>query len=215
MVFILISNVGWASINGIAGASCWSAISNGALPLWAGVIIISVVVWVLCIGGITWIHRLDSVLWILPLVVWCVAAGTGAKHFHGGRVEGQPPATSAGILSFVALNISWGISWSYFTADYNVRMPVRTLRWKLFVATYVGIALPSVLVMSLGAAIYTGALADPEWAQAYTAYGVGGPLAKALEPAGGFGKFLLVLAGLSSVAVSQEDSRRRSVRYVD
>ncbi len=36
---------------------------------------------------------------------------------------------------------------------------------------------------------------------AYESFGVGGPLAKALEPAGGFGKFLLVLAGLSSIPV--------------
>jgi hypothetical protein len=31
---------------------------------------------------------------------------------------------------------------------------------------------------------------------------VGGPLKMALEPAGGFGKFLMVVAGLSSIPVS-------------
>lgn len=139
---------------------------------------------------------MDSFLWVLPLMVWCVAAGTGAKHFRTG---GQPAGT-ASVLSFIAVNISWALSWSYLTADYNVRMPVNTPRWRLLVSTYVGIWLPSVLVMTLGAAIYSG-VSDVAWSESYAAYGVGGPLAKALEPAGGFGKFLLVLAGLSSVAV--------------
>ncbi|EME77298.1 uncharacterized protein MYCFIDRAFT_146509, partial [Pseudocercospora fijiensis CIRAD86] len=90
--------------------------------------------------------------------------------------------------------------WSYLTADYNVRMPINTPRWRLLLSTFIGIWLPSVLVMILGAAMYDGVSDDVAWSEAYAAYGVGGPLAKSLEPAGGFGKFLLVLAGLSSVA---------------
>lgn len=78
-------------------------------------------------------------------------------------------------------------------------MPVNTPQYTIFVSTYIGIVVPTILVQSLGAALYTGAQADPAWKQAYAEYGVGGPLAKALEPAGGFGKFLLVLAGLSSI----------------
>ncbi|KAF7185526.1 Purine-cytosine permease FCY2 [Pseudocercospora fuligena] len=102
-------------------------------------------------------------------------------------------------LSYIAVVFSFAVSWINCAADYNVRMPLSTPRYKIFAATYLGITLPSILVMTLGAALYTGAQTDPTWKQSYSRYGVGGPLAKALEPAGGFGKFCLVLAGLSSI----------------
>ena len=82
-------------------------------------------------------------------------------------------------------------------------MPVSTPQWKIFVATYVGILVPSLLCLTLGAALYTGAQTNPEWMQAYDDHAVGGLLAQALKPVGGFGKFLLVLAGLSAVPVCE------------
>jgi purine-cytosine permease-like protein len=60
---------------------------------------------------------------------------------------------------------------------------------------------PTVLVQILGAALFSGTEGDVAWKKAYLAYGVGGPLKMALEPAGGFGEFLMVLAGLSSIPV--------------
>lgn len=81
-------------------------------------------------------------------------------------------------------------------------MPVNTPHHKIFVATYIGIAVPAIFVQALGAAIYSGTFIDKAWKAAYLDAGVGGPLKLALEPAGGFGKFLLVLAALSSIPVS-------------
>ena len=200
IIFSMLSTTGWNAINSISGASCLSAVSGGAMPPWVGVIIITVCVWVLSVFGIEWIHRIDSFVWIFPVIVWCVAAGTGAKHLHGHAVTPPTGANgAASALSFIAVIFSFAESWINCAADYNVRMPVNTPRYKIFVSTYIGIVVPTILVQSLGAALYTGAQADPAWRQAYAEYGVGGPLAKTLEPAGGFGKFLLVLAGLSSI----------------
>lgn len=203
VVFSMISTTGWNAINSISGASCLAAVSNGALPAWAGVIIITTSVWIICVLGISWIHRIDSFLWIPPLLVWCVAAGTGSKYLDGNAVQtpkGEAGAASA--LSFIAVIFSFGVSWINCAADYNVKMPSHTPRNRIFIATYIGICLPTVLVQSLGAALFSGAQLHAPWMDAYESYGVGGPLAKALEPAGGFGKFLLVLAGLSSIPVS-------------
>jgi purine-cytosine permease-like protein len=93
------------------------------------------------------------------------------------------------------------VSWINCAADYNVRMPVNTPRSRIFLATYVGILVPTILVQTLGAALYSGTEISAAWKLAYNMYGVGGPLKMALEPAGGFGKFLMVLAGLSSIPV--------------
>lgn len=203
VIFSLISTTGWNAVNSISGASCLAALSGGSLPSWVGVIIITVSVWVLCVLGIKWIHKVDTFIWISPLVVWCVAAGTGAKQFHGEAVKSPTGANgAASALSFIAVIFSFAVSWINCAADYNVRMPLSTPRYKIFLATYIGIAIPTILVQLLGSALFTGAQSDTSWKHAYAEYGVGGPLMKALEPAGGFGKFLMVLAALSAIPVS-------------
>jgi purine-cytosine permease-like protein len=131
-----------------------------------------------------------------------VTAGTGATHFAGNAVKSPTgPNGAAAALSFIAVIFSFAVSWVNCASDYNVRMPAKTPRWKIFVATYVGIAVPTILVQALGAALYSGTYTSTAWKAAYQAGGVGGPLKLALEPAGGFGKLLLVFAALSAIPV--------------
>jgi purine-cytosine permease-like protein len=131
-----------------------------------------------------------------------VAAGTGASSLHGAAIKSPTGANgAAAALSFIAVVFSFAVPWINCAADYNVRMPANTPRSKIFFATYIGILLPTVLVQTLGAALYSGTESTATWKLAYNEYGVGGPLKMALEPAGGFGKFLMVLAGLSSIPV--------------
>lgn len=208
VVFSMISTTGWNAINSISGASCLYAVSDGNFPQWAGVLLICTTVWIVCCLGITWIHKLDAYLWIPPFVVWCVVAGTGSSHFHGAAVKSPTgPNGAASALSFIAVVFSFAVSWINCAADYNVKMPVNTPRSKIFFATYFGILVPTILVQTLGAALYSGAEVDPMWKLAYKTAGVGGPLNMALAPAGGFGKFLVVVAGLSSIPVSFESLR--------
>lgn len=95
-------------------------------------------------------------------------------------------------LSFIAVNFSFAVSWIHCVADHHVRMPVKTNRARVFVATYIGIAVLTILVQALGAALYTGTEINSERKLAFKESGIGDPLKLALEPAGGFGKFLMV-----------------------
>ncbi|CAG8088017.1 unnamed protein product [Penicillium olsonii] len=200
VIFSMIATTGWNAINSISGAAVLHALSDGTFPVWAGVIVICVAVWVICVLGISWIHRLDTFIWIPPLVVWCVAAGTGASQLTGKDHVGlKGPDKAAAVLTYMASIFSFSVSWVNCAADYNVRMPKGTPRWHIFSATYVGIFVPTVLVQTLGAALYTGTVTNPAWKDAYTESSIGGLLKMALEPAGGFGKFLMVLAALSSI----------------
>jgi purine-cytosine permease-like protein len=52
----------------------------------------------------------------------------------------------------------------------------------------------------LGAAAYTGTYTNEKWNQAYETDNTGGLLGASLSPLGGFGKFLLVIFALSTVA---------------
>jgi hypothetical protein len=136
----MVSTTGWNAINSISGASVLAALSDGKCPQWAGVLIICTTVWIICVLGISWIHRLDAFLWISPFVVWCVAAGTGAPHLHGDAIKSPTgPNGAAAALSFMAVVFSFAVSWINCAADYNVKMPVNTPRYKIFWATYAGI----------------------------------------------------------------------------
>ncbi|CAG8137441.1 unnamed protein product [Penicillium salamii] len=200
VIFSMIATTGWNSINSISGAAVLHALSDGKFPIWAGVIVICVAVWIICVLGISWIHRLDAFIWIPPLIVWCVAAGTGALRLTGEDHVGLKGSDkAAAVLTYMASIFSFSVSWVNCAADYNVRMPKGTPRWHIFSATYVGIFVPTVLVQTLGAALYTGTVTNTAWKDAYMESSIGGLLKMALEPAGGFGKFLMVLAALSSI----------------
>jgi purine-cytosine permease-like protein len=64
---------------------------------------------------------------------------------------------------------------------------------RIFAYSYFGLILPTILLMVLGAAI-GGAIGNvPEWEKGYETTLVGGVLAAMLSPAGGFGKFVVVI----------------------
>jgi purine-cytosine permease-like protein len=64
---------------------------------------------------------------------------------------------------------------------------------RIFLYGYAGIIIPSVPLLILGAAI-GGAIGNiPEWSEGYDSTSVGGVLAAMLTPAGGFGKFVVVV----------------------
>lgn len=147
VVFSMVSTTGWNAINSISGASVFAALSNNTCPQWAGVLIICTTVWIICVLGITWIHRLDAFLWISPFIVWCVAAGIGANHFQGDAIKTPTgPNGAASVLSFMAVVFSFAVSWINCAADYNVKMPVNTPRSKIFWATYIGICKLDIII---------------------------------------------------------------------
>jgi purine-cytosine permease-like protein len=152
VVFSMASTTGWNAINSISGASVLAALSNGKCLQWVGVLIICTTVWIIYVLGIRWIHRLDAFIWIAPFVVWCVAAGTSAPHFHGEGVKSPTgPNGAAKALSFIAIIFSFPVSWVNCAADYNVKMPRRTPASKTFLLTYIGILVPTTFVQILGA----------------------------------------------------------------
>lgn len=72
-------------------------------------------------------------------------------------------------------------------------------RLKIFTYTYLGFFLPSVPLLILGAAIGGAVPQIPSWSDAYAVSGVGGVFYEMLTPAGGFGKFVVVLLALSVI----------------
>src|SRR5437773_2846707 len=101
-------------------------------------------------------------------------------------------AEIASFISFGGAIYGFATGWSSYAADYNVNQPENTPAGRVFWLTFLGIALPCVVLeifgMSLGTVV------------AYAGKGGGDLLGAVLQPLGGFGTFLLILLALSVVA---------------
>ena len=73
-------------------------------------------------------------------------------------------------------------------------------RRRLFLYSWLGICIPSILLMTLGAAIGATVLVTPDWNDAYELNSIGGVMAAMLHPAGGFGRFVTLILALSVIA---------------
>ncbi|KAL2256108.1 hypothetical protein VTK26DRAFT_2172 [Humicola hyalothermophila] len=89
------------------------------------------------------------------------------------------------------------IPWACLSSDFTTYLRPDTPGALIFAYSYLGLAAPPVLLMTLGAAIGNAVPAVPAWQAAYDETLVGGVLAAMLGPAGGFGKFLVVLLSFS------------------
>lgn len=86
-------------------------------------------------------------------------------------------------------------------------------RWRLFWYCLLGLCLPITLLLTLGAAIGGAILNNPTWLAGYEATATGGVLGAMLEPAGKFGKFVLVLLAFSVVGTMSREIYTISVDF--
>ena len=136
--------------------------------------------------------------------IMCCLYGLGSKAGYDVNAqrssEDTGRALSADILGFGAIVFSSVGGWAPVAADYNVRLPVDTNPWRVFTMTFLGLYLPIVFTVTLGAALMT--ITDPVYVAAFASSGgTGALIAQVLTPWGGAGKFLLVVLALSAMCV--------------
>jgi len=107
---------------------------------------------------------------------------------------------SSRILSFGASCFGFSVSWSSFEADYNTYFPENTNQLKIFLLTYIGNLLSIIPLELLGAATYILTYTNENWSHAYKMNNIGGLLGATLSSFNSFGKFLLILLSLSTIA---------------
>lgn len=198
VVLNIIACLGWSTINSIVGAQALRSVSTThQIPTAAAIIIIALLTMVFALFGYRYVHLYERYSWIPVVIIFFVSLGLSAKYMDSGPFAGSGEIEAASILSFGAAIVGFGLGWSSLAADYSVHLPEDVSGWKVFWLTYFGLNLPCILIEALGAAEATVTRAD--WQQQYADGGVGGLLGASLSPAGGFGKFLLVLLALSIV----------------
>ncbi|KAL3454968.1 permease for cytosine/purines, uracil, thiamine, allantoin-domain-containing protein [Aspergillus heterothallicus] len=186
---------GFGVVSSVLGGSTLAAVSNGSIDDTAGIVVIGICGMIVSFGGYKFLHQYERYCWLFALVAIVIATGVGgSKLSHQTPTE---PPTAATVLSFGGVIAGFLIPWAGMAADFSVYCTPSVSTARIFTYTYLGLFLPTVPLMTLGAAIGATTPSVPSWSTGYATYGVGGVLDAMLQPAGGFGKFVSVLLSFS------------------
>ncbi|KAL2862507.1 purine-cytosine permease family protein [Aspergillus lucknowensis] len=186
---------GFGVVSSVLGGSTLAAVSGGSIDDTAGIVVIGVCGMIVSFGGYKFLHQYERYCWLFALVAIVIATGVGGSKLSQ-QTPTEPP-TAATVLSFGGVIAGFLIPWAGMAADFSVYCTPTVSTTRIFAYTYLGLFLPTVPLMTLGAAIGATMTSVSEWADGYATYGVGGVLEAMLQPAGGFGKFVAVLLSFS------------------
>nr|HET6905014.1 cytosine permease [Ktedonobacteraceae bacterium] len=188
-LFNVAACTGWSAVNAIVGGQLVAALSGGTVARPVAVLVIAVLTTIVGIYGYKYIHNYARYAWIPAAIIFFIMV-----LIAGPKVTFIPtPALGvvelASFVSFGGAIYGFATGWSSYAADYNVKQPVETPTNQVFWFTFLGVAIPCILLEIFGMALTT----------AYKESG-GDLLVAMLRPLGNFGSFLLVLLALSIVA---------------
>ncbi|KAK4239680.1 permease for cytosine/purines, uracil, thiamine, allantoin-domain-containing protein [Achaetomium macrosporum] len=187
---------GFCVIMAVVGGQCLSAVADGNLSVSVGIVITAILTLGISFCGFRVLHSFERYAWISALISIIIAVGCGGKELHKQVVYDSPPPASS-VLSFGMIVASYMVPWACLSSDFTTYLKPDTSSYKVFAYSYLGLATPTILLMTLGSAIGNAIPNVPEWQAGYDQSLVGGVLAAMLTPAGGFGKFLVVILSFS------------------
>jgi NCS1 nucleoside transporter family len=187
---------GFCVVDSIIGGQALSAVKSGeTISATVGIVIISLLALIIAFFGFKVLHIYERWAWIPALIALIIATGCGGKGL-GQQLE-APAATAPQILSFGSLVAGFMLPWAALASDFSTYMHPKAPSTRIAAYTYVGLALPTILLMTLGAAMGGATPNIPDWEAGYEVNAASGVLAAMLHPAGGFGRFVTVILGFS------------------
>lgn len=200
----IIGVMGWSVVNSLVGGQILASLSNGKIPVWAGIVLIAGFSLCVALGGIKHLMRIEALL-SLPVnfafLLLYVVASQKFQYLTLDDVSSEDSATIKGNwLSFFSLCYSITSTWGSIASDYYILFPETTPDIEVFFITLLGIFIPTTFVGVAGLLIGNVALTYKPWGDAYAELGMGGLLNEAFKPWGGGGKFLLILIFLSLIS---------------
>ena len=188
-LFNVAACTGWSAVNAIVGGQLVAAVSGGTIARPVAILIIVVLTTIFSIYGYKHIHRYARYAWIPAAIIFLILL-----MIAGPRVSIIPTpalgiAEIASFISFGGAVYGFATGWSSYAADYNVKQPEETPASRVFWFTFLGIAIPCIVLEIFGMALTT----------AYKESG-GDLLAAVAQPLGSFGNVLLLLLALSIIA---------------
>jgi purine-cytosine permease-like protein len=162
-------------------------------------------------AGYKIIHIYERWAWIPVLFALLVTVGYAGGDLKKQAVVAPPKAPV--VINMISLMAGYMISWGNVVGDYCVYMPPNAPKIRLFSYCLFGICTPIIVLLTLGAAIGGSILSNPTWLHAYKLNSTGGVLGAILSPAGGFGKFILVILAFSVIGTCSREIYTVSVDF--
>ncbi|KAK4165860.1 hypothetical protein QBC43DRAFT_332951 [Cladorrhinum sp. PSN259] len=198
LLFNAATVTGFSLASAVVGGQTISSLNPENISVNIGIVITCLVSFAVSLLGFNAVHLWERWTWIPNVISIIIAVGCGGKYLH---LQVEAPAASAKqVLTLGCLIAGYFITFGGTTSDYSVYHDPRSVsRVKVFLYMYMGFLLPSVPLLILGAAIGGAVPNVPAWNDAYSLTGIGGVLNEMLSPAGGFGKFVIVMLALSVI----------------
>lgn len=190
-LFNVVACIGWSAVNVVIGGSLIYGLSGHHVPIWAGIFIIAILTTLVSLYGYSYVHRYERFAWVPMAVIFVIVAFTAGPHIHLIPTPAFKLAEWVSLVSFGGAVYGFATGWSSYAADYNVNQPEGTPPSRVFWLTFLGVAIPCILLEILGLALSTGFFKGSD-----------GPsfLTSALHSDGVLGTFLLLLLALSIIA---------------
>ncbi|KAI0474910.1 NCS1 nucleoside transporter [Xylariaceae sp. FL0804] len=197
VVLNLATLTGFCVVICVVGGQCLSAVAGGGSSLSpaVGIVVVGVLALLISFCGYDVLHAYERCALLPALIAIVIVTGCGGSHLRQQASTG--PATAGGVLSFAMTIASYMLPYAALASDFTTYLDPKFPSYKLFLYGYAGIIFPSVLLMILGAAIGAVISSIPAWQAGYDSMAVGGVLASMASPAGGFGKFVVVVLSFS------------------
>src|SRR5436190_229831 len=195
-LFNVAACIGWSTVNVIIGGQLVNSLTNNAVPVWIGILVIAILTTVVSIYGYRYVHRDERWAWIPMAIIFIILLVVAIPHMKIIPTPAFGAAEIAEFISFGGAIYGFATGWSSYAADYNVNQPEDTPASRVFWLTFLGVFIPCVLLETLGMAFTTYS----PWAKTFANGLVGDLLAAVVKPLGGFGTLILALLALSVVA---------------
>ncbi|KAH8651253.1 cytosine-purine permease [Xylariales sp. PMI_506] len=199
----LLTQIAYSVTTALAGAQALHAI-NGEISLTVGIVIVSVIVLVLTVYGLKVVQLWENWAWIVCLIIYFIVMGLGARGGYdvnkGSATQDTGAPLIGDVLSYAGIYYSISSGWTTIGCDYNVNLPAKTPPMRSAAMTFIGVYVPITATAIMSTAMLT--ITNPDYMAAFEEDSLGGLVGKILEPAGGFGKFLLVVLMFSAISAN-------------
>jgi purine-cytosine permease-like protein len=192
--------LGYGIIDILAAGQIMSTVNGGGMSVIVGVIIAAVISLVVCLVGIRFFHSYERWAWLPQAIVVLIMIGVAGPYWDaktGSTSTG--PTRSADRTSFFFLCMSGPLAWSPASADFYVYFPTNSKRWKVALATTIGLGGSCMISNLVGVGIGSGVAGNESWAAAADV-SLGALLVEVYRPLGSFGSFCAIILSLGLIS---------------
>ncbi len=147
-LLVIVTLVGYVIVFGVIGGQAVAGLCHTSLAV--GIALFNLVLWLLVVFGYRAIHRINTVMAVVSLVVMTIlvvqiSSKLGGSHYH-------PSLNTWGVfLLVVSICVSWQVTYAPLVSEFSRYLPVDTPVRKTVLYTYAGSAVGAILFMTIGA----------------------------------------------------------------